>query len=182
MKIPQVSNSLLLMVDMQEKLLPAMHDGEQCINRNWMLLQAAAELELPVVISEQYPQGLGSTIPVLKDLCRSEWAIEEKTSFSCFGDEELSDVIKNLNAETIILTGVESHVCVMQTAFDALAAGYQVIVISDAVTSRKAEDRCTALKLMSDNGIRVMSAEAVLFMLLRSSKHPAFKAVSKLVR
>jgi nicotinamidase-related amidase len=182
MKMPNVQNSLLLMVDMQEKLLPAMHDGENCINRNLLLLQGAAALELPVIISEQYPQGLGSTIPQLKEACREEWPVGSKTSFSCFGDEDLSDLIRNLNAETLIISGVESHVCVCQTALDAVNEGYQVIVASDAVTSRKPEDRCTALKLMAANGVQVMSAEAILFLLLGSAKHPAFKTISKLVR
>lgn len=182
MKMPQVSNSLLLMVDMQEKLLPAMHEGEFCINRNLLLLQGAAALELPVVVSEQYPQGLGPTVAELKGACRPEWPIAAKTSFSCFGDEEPAALIRNLNAETLIVSGVESHVCVLQTALDAADEGYRVIVVSDAVASRKAEDRCTALKLMLANGIQVMSAESVLFMLLGSARHPAFKTVSKLVR
>ncbi len=182
MKIPHAQNSLLLMVDMQEKLLPAMSEAADCINRNLLLLQGAAALELPVIISEQYPQGLGSTIPQLKQECRDEWSVGEKTSFSCFGDEELGNLIRNLNAETLILSGVESHVCVLQTAIDAVNEGYQVIVVSDAVASRKPEDRCTALKLMAANGVHVMSAESVLFMLLGSAKNPAFKTISKLVR
>lgn len=182
MKTPNAQNSLLLMVDMQEKLLPAMHEGENCIKRNLLLLQGAAALELPVIVSEQYPQGLGATMPELRQTCRKEWPVGAKTSFSCFGDEELATLIRNLNAETLIISGVESHVCVLQTALDAVNDGYQVIAVSDAVTSRKPEDRRTALKLLAANGVQVMSAESILFLLLGSAKHPGFKTISGLVR
>lgn len=182
MNIPRVENSVLVMVDMQEKLVPAMHNVEFCINRNRLLLEGAAALKLPVVYSEQYPKGLGNTLPELLDLRRKEWPVAAKTSFSCFGDADLAAIIRNLDAENLIITGVESHVCVLQTAIDAANDGYQVIVVSDAVTSRKEIDRQTALAFLAANGVKVLSAESVLFMLLGNAGHGAFKTISKLVR
>ncbi len=182
MNMPKVGNSVLLVVDMQEKLLPAMHNAESCINRNRLLLEGAAALELPVVFSEQYPKGLGNTIPELLELKRNEWPVADKTSFSCFGDVGLAEIIRNLDAETLIISGVESHVCVLQTAIDAKNDGYQVIVVSDAVSSRKESDRQTALAFLTANGVQVLSAESVLFMLLGNAGFGAFKTISKLVR
>ena len=183
MNIPKIENSVFVMVDMQEKLLPAMHNGAECVQRHQVLLQGADALKLPVIITEQYPQGLGNTVQYLKELCLPEWSVVTKTTFSCFGEKYFLEKLKDHhNATSLIISGIESHVCVLQTALDALNNNFQVIVVADAVTSRKATERDTALKLMSQNGIQVMSTESILFMLMRSATHPAFKTVSKLIR
>ena len=183
MNIPKIENSVFVMVDMQEKLLPVMHKGEECLKRQQVLLRGAEALKLPVIISEQYPQGLGNTVQELKALFQPEWSIVSKTAFSCFGEDLFMEKLKNYPCATnLIISGIESHVCVLQTALNALNNDFQVIVVADAVTSRKPADRDTALQLMAQNGIQVMSSESLLFMLLHSASHPAFKAVSKLIR
>lgn len=183
MNIPKIENSLLVMVDMQEKLLPAMHDGEECVKRHQVLLRSAEALKLPVIVSEQYPQGLGSTIQELKELYQPQWSVVTKNTFSCFGEQCFLEKLKEHQPATnLIISGIESHVCVLQTALDAVNNDFHVIVVADAVTSRKCADKSTALKLMSQNGIQIMSTESILFMLLHSAAHPAFKTVAKLIR
>ncbi|MDD3116794.1 MAG: hydrolase [Victivallaceae bacterium] len=181
MIIPEIENSIFILVDVQEKLLPAMNNASGCLDRNRILLKSAAELGIKVIASEQYPQGLGGTVEELKNLFCPDWTVVEKNTFSCFGAEPFVAELKKSAARNLFISGIESHVCVLQTALDA-RDDYQVFVISDAVTSRKAEDYTTALQTMRQNGIQVISTESILFMLMRSSKHQAFKAISKLIR
>ena len=172
----------LVMVDIQERLFAAVPDLAPMLPKVKMLLKAAAELQLPTLVTEQYPRGLGSTIPEIKELLRPEWPVFEKTDFSCWGVEGFRHELAAKKAQTVILMGIESHVCVQQTAFDLLAQGFEVVLVADAVASRNAYDRQTAIDLMRASGIRVTTAEAVVFALLRTAKHPSFKAISALVK
>ena len=179
---PTAENSVCVIVDIQARLLPAMNDSEQVLNRTQMLLKGLKELQVPVVVTEQYPQGLGNTVPELTELLDEQTAVIAKTSFSCFGEPAFAELMDVEKRPVMIIAGIESHVCVAQTALDALNAGFQVFVAADAVNSRKESDLNTALAQLRHAGCTVASAEAILFMLLKSAKHPAFKAISKLVR
>ena len=179
---PTTENSVCVVVDIQAKLLPAMNNPESVLNRAQMLVKGMNELNVPVVVTEQYPQGLGNTVPELAELFAENTKVIAKTSFSCFGEEEFAKALDLEQRPVMSICGIESHVCVAQTALDALNAGYKVFVAADAVNSRKNSDMETALSQLRHAGCVVASAEAILFMLLKTAKHPAFKAVSKLVR
>ncbi|MBQ7208020.1 MAG: hydrolase [Lentisphaeria bacterium] len=180
--IPSGGSSRLVMIDVQERLVPAMSGFDGTGNRIRLLLNGARELALPVIVTEQYPQGLGGTLPDFSVLLPPEAPVIAKTGFSVFEEPLFVEELKKNKPETLIFCGIESHVCVFQSALDSLEAGYRTVVSADAVTSRKPEDRELALAQMRASGVLVMSSEAILFMLLRTAKHPAFKAVSKLVR
>lgn len=175
-------DAFLCVVDVQEKLIPAMGNSEEVLRRLQVLLGGCSTLELPFVVTEQYPKGLGSTVPAIREIFPEGTAVLEKNSFSCFGAPEFENSISSLNRKTMILCGVESHVCVFQTALDALEKGFEVILIEDCIDSRHSSDKTTALKYLRHAGVHILSSEMTLFMLMKDSRHPAFKTVSKLVR
>ena len=179
---PKTENCVCVIVDVQAKLLPAMQQPEALLNRVQLLVKGMNELQLPVVVTEQYPQGLGGTVPELAELFTPATRVIAKTSFSCFGEEEFVKAMDIEKRPVLIICGIESHVCVAQTALDALNAGYKVFIASDAVNSRKNSDKETALAFLRHAGCNVISSEAILFMLLKTAKNTSFKAVSKLVR
>jgi nicotinamidase-related amidase len=182
LKRPQIENSLLVLIDVQEKLAPAMSAFEPMLQRQALVLNAAKELKLSVVANEQYPKGLGHTMPVLSEAMPEGTPVIEKTSFSCFGSDDFRCELTKSAKKTLVLMGIETHVCVQQTAFDALKAGYEVILLADAVSSRKDSDKDISLGLMRQNGVMVTTVESFLFAAMGAATHPAFKAISKLVR
>ncbi|QSH41041.1 hydrolase [Lentisphaerota bacterium ZTH] len=183
MIIPDTSTSALLVIDMQERLINAMTDADKCLARAKILLQGASLLGLDIIVTEQYPKGLGCTSEYLRNVINvKKTPIIEKTSFSCFGSPEFSAEVKRKLRKSLFICGIESHVCVLQTVIDANNAGYNVFVISDAVTSRKKDDLDRALELMQKNGADVISTETMLFMLMGSSRHPQFKKISELIK
>ena len=177
-----VASCKLILVDVQERLVPAMSDFEAVGNRIKLLLAGAKELNLDVIATEQYPQGLGATLPEFLELFRENTPVIAKTGFSVFEEPAFVEEVKKSSPETLIFCGIESHVCVFQSVLDSLAAGYNTILVCDAVTSRKIADREAAIGQMRAAGAMVVGTESVLFMLLRNAKNPAFKAISKLVR
>ena len=177
-----VSSAKLVLVDVQARLVPAMSDFDAASNRIKLLLSGAKELSLSVIATEQYPQGLGNTLPEFAELFPENTPVIAKTGFSVFQESEFVKELEKNKPETLIFCGIESHVCVFQSVLDSLAAGYNTILVCDAVASRKNADRDAAIEQMRSAGAMVVGAESVLFMLLRDAKNPAFKAVSKLVR
>lgn len=180
--IPEVPSTLLLVIDFQEKLCNAMNqDILSTYTKNIsILLEAARELGIPLFATEQYPAGLGGTIPELKE--KLPFAALEKLSFSCCGDSAIMERIESYGKKSIVVTGMETHVCVLQTVLDLIEKGYQVHVVSDAVLSRNKKNWRIGLELMSSAGAIVTSAETVLFQLLKTAGTPEFKKLSKLVR
>jgi isochorismate hydrolase len=176
------SKSSLLLIDIQDRLLPAMSTPEQVIAKSTILLQAAETLGLPITISEQYPKGLGHTVAALK----TNTAITfEKLSFSCWRDDVLKAHLIHLH-ETgrpfVIVAGIEAHVCVMQTCIDLANAGFGVFAVADAMSSRKPESAALAFKRMRDTGVVVVNTEMVVFELLEKAGTPEFKALSGLIK
>ena len=171
-----------MLVDIQERLITAMSDMEQCLKKSQIMLAAAKGLGLDTIVTEQYPRGLGSTVPALSELFDAKWPIIEKTTFSCCGETQFMIELEKKKRRSIAVIGIETHVCIQQTVLDALVEDYQVFVLSDAVTSRSTEDRQVALELMRDAGAVITTVESYLFMLMRDAKHPQFKAISKLIR
>ena len=182
MIFPTVDNSLLVAVDLQAKLLPAISNAENIINRSGIMLRGAVELGMDIAVTEQYPRGLGSTLPELSTWLPDDTPVVSKTGFSVFQSPEFREVLLRKKHDVMIFIGVESHVCLLQSVYDALADGYEVIVVADAVGSRKESDRELALAAARAAGASVLSSESVLFMLLRDAKNPRFKAISGLIK
>ncbi len=175
-----INNSLLLVVDVQEKFKKAMNNSDKVIENISKLIKIANTLEIPVVYTEQYPEGLGKTVErLLKDLHQA--AYFEKIAFSCCEDTAFKLYVKESQRKQIIVTGIESHVCVSQTVHDFLAENYQVHVIADAVSSRTPFSIETGLNKMKQGGAILSSVEIALFELLKTSKHPQFRELQKLI-
>jgi len=172
----------LVLVDWQVRLEPAMEAERLAFARRnaSILLRAAAETGMPVIATEQYPKGLGSTVAELRGLL--PMAPIAKTGFSCTDSGPFMEALAALERRVVVLAGMETHVCVWQTARELRARGYAVHVVGDAVLSRTAENRAIGLELMRAAGCYQTSTEVVAFDLVRGAKHPAFKAISKLVR
>ena len=182
MNFPRIESTALLVVDLQERLVPAMNNPCPVLDRSRLLLRGMAELGVDVLVTEQYPKGLGGTVPEIAELLPESSPPIAKTGFSAFVEPAFRTALAAQPRKTLVVAGLEAHVCVLQTVFDALNEGFEVILAADAVTSRKAADRELALKAARHADAQVLPAEAVLFLLLRDAKHPAFKTVSKLVR
>ena len=176
--------SALLVVDIQPTLTAAMseEEGEKMLNHTGALLQAADALEIPVLLTEQYPKGLGKTDPAVADHLPANASRYEKTGFSCCAAEGFDAAIKGSGRSQIILVGQETHVCVLQTAFDLCRQGYQVFVVEDAVCSRKQTHKFFALERMHRSNVTITNYESVLFEWLRDASHPQFKTLSKLLQ
>lgn len=169
----------LLLIDVQERINGVMADQTH-VSRQEVLLEAFTILETPVVTTEQYPRGLGATVPELANLLPSP-AIEKMT-FSCARQNQAMAAIEATGRKQIVVTGIETHVCVMQTALDLLERGYEIHIPHDAVNSRRALDKKWALHRMAAVGAVISATESVLFELLERCGTDEFKAVSKLVK
>lgn len=175
-------STLLMVIDIQDKLCKAM-DPEilaRTTSNVSILLEAAREFNIPVLITEQYPAGLGSTIAELKEAAAVTPL--EKMSFSSCGDEDILAKIAESGRKTIIVTGMETHICVLQTVLDLLKKGYEVQVVNDAVISRKKGNWRIGLTLAESAGALISSTETILFQLLQRAGTAEFKKLSKLVR
>lgn len=183
MNLPNAANPVIIAVDLQERLMPTMYNTEEITARAKVLLSGAAEIGVPVIATEQYPQGLGSTIPeIAETFVPEKSSVIAKTSFSVFGEEAFCNALRERHPSTLIFCGVETHVCILHSVFNALEAGYNVIIAADAVSSRKEAEKLLALESARQAGAWVLSTESILFSLLKNSRHPAFKAVSKLIK
>ncbi len=182
MTFPTVENALLVVVDLQQKLMPAMSGSESIIVRAALMVRAAAELGVDIAVTEQYPKGLGNTVPEIATWLPDSAAVCEKTSFSVFKSETFMTALAARKREVLLFVGVEMNVCLLQSVLDARAAGYEVIVVADAVGSRKNTERDWALETARAAGATVLGSEAVIFMLMRDAKNPHFKAISALIK
>ncbi|MCP5517072.1 MAG: hydrolase [Verrucomicrobiales bacterium] len=171
----------LLVVDFQERLLPAIHDPESVVAAAVQLIRGARELDVPVLLTEQYPRGLGPTVEPVRTAVGALTAFE-KTAFSAWGAAGLPERLRDLGAADILLCGIEAHVCVCQTALDLLDAGFRVFVAEDAVSSRTRANRTIGLDRMRQAGALPVSVEMVLFELLTRAGTEEFKRVLKLVK
>lgn len=173
------AESVLVVVDVQDKLLAKMPTAAALVASVGFVLDVANLLGVPTRATEQYPKGLGPTTP---DLARRlPQPVPAKTAFSCCGADEFTADLKALGRNTIVLVGMETHVCVAQTAFDLLATGFAVFLPVDAVSSRFDIDHTTALRRLEQAGAILTTAEGVAFEWVRDATHPQFKSVSKLV-
>ena len=176
------SDALLLMVDFQVKLLPFTWDAEGVVARTVRLIQGARRLDLPILVTEQYPQGLGTTDPRMITALGEAYRPIVKTTMSCMGDPSFREALTAAGRRQVILCGIEAHVCVHQTAADLVAAGYDVHLAADCVSSRRERDVELALRRMAQTGCSISTHEMAIFEVLRVSGTPEFKAWIKIVR
>jgi isochorismate hydrolase len=173
----------LMVVDIQERLHAAMEGQfkDTYVKNGVILIETAHACQVPIVVSEQYPKGLGPTIAEaaahLEGITR-----HEKLFFSCYRDEGIKKAIKSTGRKTAVIIGIETHVCVMQTAMDLLADGYRVVIASDAVCSRRAHDRVTSLDAMARLGVLIYPTETIAFMFMEKAGTDLFKKLSGLFK
>jgi len=177
----RAQESVLIVVDLQERLVPAVEAPETTVRNAGILIQAAKRLDVPVVVSEQYPKGLGPTVPELKilsDGCQ----VFDKTDFSCADDAAIEKAINDIGRRQMIIAGTEAHVCVLQTAGRLLERGFEVFVVADAASSRAVADRDLAFQRLSAAGAALVSTEMVVFEWLGRAGTPEFKDLQALIK
>jgi len=174
-------SACLLVVDVQERLAPAMAEPETVIRNAAILMQAAARLGVPILASEQYPQGLGRTVPALQALAPAT-TFFSKIDFSCATDPGLRARLAETDRRQVVICGIEAHVCVLQTALGLQQQDYETFVVADAVSSRAPTSRETALQRLRDNGVELVTTEMVVFEWLGKAGTPEFKELSRLIK
>jgi len=176
----------LLVIDVQEKLAPAMSDAGPVIANSVKLITAARHFGAPVTISEQYPKGIGPTVGALRGAAGEGAITFDKMAFSCARDEAIAAHLGLLREERkrqqIVITGIEAHVCVLQTALDLRQAGYEVFVVVDAIASREQASRDIAIRRMEQAGVHPVTTEMVIFEWLGRAGTPDFKALLPLIK
>jgi nicotinamidase-related amidase len=170
------NRSALVIIDVQEKLFPRVHDHERVLARLDLLITAAKLMGIPMLLTEQYPKGLGPTIEAIRGMIPDTNPLT-KTDFSCAASTGFKERLAALRRDQIVLVGIEAHVCVAQTALDLAAEGGDVIVVADAVSSRRPLDAQTALGRLQQSGLTLSTAEAVVFEWLRRAGTEEFKAL-----
>jgi len=172
--------TVLIIIDVQEKLFPFVAEKERVAQNISGLINFAHIISMPVILTEQYPKGLGRTIKEIKALIPDVEPIE-KVEFSCFRSAEFRNVLQKLKAKTIILTGIETHICITQTAVEGLA-NYRMCVVSDAVSSRHTDDNHAGLERMKQNGVTILSTEMFIYEVLRKAGTAEFRKALELVK
>ena len=183
-KLCHAQHSQLLVIDIQERLASAMPAKvlEKVIHHNAILLQAAEKLNIPIIHSEQYPKGLGHTLEEISAHLPENATSIEKTCFSCTEVEGFHELFAKHNRQQVVLSGIESHICVLQTALQLQRQGYSVYVTEDATCSRQKSNHKNAMARLRHNGIIITNTESVLFEWLRDAKHAEFKQLSQLIK
>jgi nicotinamidase-related amidase len=175
----KVEDTALLVVDLQEKLLPKIINADDVARNATFMVKAAKTLGVPVLATEQYPKGLGSTVEPLRSLIEKVW---EKQSFSAVREGGVLDFLKSDARIKVVLVGIEAHICVMQTVLDLLNQGFHVFICVDAVSSRYAIDVKIALKRMQQAGAVLVTSETCVYELLETAANPVFKEISAMVQ
>jgi len=180
--ILELSRSALLIIDMQEAFRASIKDFDKFAERIAIATQGARLLNMPILVTEQYPKGLGHTAAEIVAVLPENVEIIEKTAFSSCGAQQFQTKLQALNIMQVIVSGLEAHICVNQTVHDLLAAGFQVHLLTDCIVARKESDRKTAFKKMRSSGAILSTLEMALFELIRDSRHEHFKAIQGLIK
>lgn len=176
-----VNETVLVVVDVQGKLATLMHEKERMLKNLERLIKGAQILGVPILLTEQYPKGLGVTTAELQSLMPNVKPIE-KLSFSCFGEARFIEAFEELEREQVLIAGIESHICVYQTVSDMLEEDLEVHCVVDAISSRTLENQLIGIDRMKDEGAFLTSTEMCLFELLQVAGSPEFKSISALVK
>lgn len=174
---------LMVAIDYQEKLMPVMYEVDKLRDKVSRLTRGLGLLKIPAIVTEQYPKGLGKTenLESFKEALGGVTIIE-KDSFSAFGASEFEPAVKTTGKNTILLCGIETHICVQQTAMDFLDRGYRVILVVDCCSSRSKEDKEIALRRMEAMGVELVTVETVLFEMIEGNKDSEFRGISKIIK
>ena len=175
-------DSVLLIIDIQEKLLRAVFNKEELEKKSGIITKTAAILNIPIFVTEQYPTGLGETVTALKNIFAENTKICEKTDFNAFINKDILKNFSNLNRKQVLICGIETHICVFQTAEFLINSEYDVTIICDACGSRSSKEYDLGLRSLEHAGAKIKTTEMVIFELLKSSKHPNFKDVQALIK
>lgn len=174
--------SVLVIVDIQEKFYPILWEAERLVEKTRTLLEIAGKLDIPVLLSEQYPQGLGPTVAPLLEAMPEQTVRMTKTAFGCLEDFEMKKYLSSLQRKQVIVCGIEAHICVNQTVHQLLAAGYEPHLIQDAISSRSEENYHVGIAKMTQSGAIPSCVEMCLFELMTDAAHPLFKPLQSLIR
>lgn len=173
--------SLLLIIDVQERLVGAL-DKDVVVSRTTTLAKAAKIMEIPTIVTQQYSKGLGQTVEPVKQGLAKDTPIIEKSAFSAVKEKGFMEILKSFNKNQIVICGIETHVCVHQTAADLITEGFDVYVAKDACASRGKYEFKQGIERMEANGAKISCVETILFEWLRSAKNPYFKEVQALIK
>lgn len=172
--------TILIVIDIQDKLAAVMDKRDKVVANTNILVQTAKEMDIPVLVTEQYPKGIGPTVSEIEENLTDAQKFE-KISFSIYVDD-IKEAIDKLGRKKVILTGMETHICVLQSARDLLENGYEVFVARDGVTSRTEENFLNGLEIMKDMGAVISNTETIMYDLLKKAGTPEFKVLSKLIK
>lgn len=175
-------DSVAVAIDIQTKLFPFIHENKSLEETTLKFIEGLKTLEIPMIVTEQYPKGIGPTLPSVKDRLGEAYKPIEKLAFSCCSEPAFMEALRQTGRKNVIVFGIETHVCVLQTVLDLIAEGYRPAVVADCVSSRKELDKQTALARMRQEGATVTTYESLLFELTEASGTPQFKAISKIVK
>ncbi len=177
------NNSCLVIVDVQTKLIPKIFNKDSLVNHINQLIHIFKVLDLPIILTEQYPKGLGPTVSEIKESLKgTSMKRIEKTSFSCFGSDLFLETLKKNKKNQVILTGIETHICVLQTSLDLIQGDYDVFLVDEATGSRNIDHRSIGIDRMKNSGVIFTNFEMLLFEMLKDSKNPNFKELSGLIK
>ena len=176
------AQTVLAVIDMQESFRSVINDFAETAARIALVTHAAQLLHVPVIVTEQYPKGLGHTADEIKAVLPARFAPVEKTAFSSCGAQSFETELERANARHVLLCGIEAHICVNQTAHDLLERGYRVHLLMECITARNLHNKQTGLAKMQQSGALPSSIELALFELMRDAKHEQFKAIQKLIK
>jgi len=174
-------STVLVLIDFQERLFPVMHDKERLLRNVLKLIRGAKVLEIPIVLTEQYPKGLGPTLPEIKELLPDVKPIE-KVCFDCCEEGAFCESLEFLKRKQVLVAGIEAHICVYQTAMALSRAGYEVQVVGDCISSRESENKLVSLLKMGAAGVSPTTMEMALFELLKVARGDKFKQISNIVK
>ena len=176
------AQTALAIIDMQEAFRASISDFAEMAARIALVAHAAQLLRVPLIVTEQYPKGLGPTASEVKAVLPASLSVIEKTAFSACGAEQFERELERAGARQVLVCGIEAHICVNQTTHDLLSRGHQVHLLTDCITARTAHNKQTALLKMQQSGALPSSTEMALFELLRDAQHEQFKAIQKLIK
>ncbi|TAE24282.1 MAG: hydrolase [Candidatus Kapaibacterium sp.] len=175
-------NAITVVIDVQDRLFPHIDGHTDLEQRLEKCIVGMQILNMPMIVTEQYPQGLGRTIPSLQAALSDYYSPMEKMTFSCCGEQEFTDSLENLGRKQVLLIGIEAHICVLQTALDLRAAGYRPVILEDCVSSRKTNDKRVAIERMRRAGCVITTMESAIFELCGTAGTETFKRLSKLMK
>lgn len=178
----EAKDTIAIVVDYQEKIVPAMAEKEVLIKNSVKLLEGLTILDIPIIVTQQYTKGLGMTIEEIQKAIGSNFTYLDKTCFSAALEETIQKKIESYHRKTVIICGIEAHVCVLQTALDLLEKGYKVLMVDDCIASRRKNDKEVGIQRAVIEGAMITTYEAILFELLKKAGTEQFKLISKLVK